>query len=45
MGLTVLPIDVRDRLAGAGLTYREAGATAGDLPAGYHQFTRSLAIG
>jgi uncharacterized protein (UPF0548 family) len=45
MGLTGLPIEVRDRLAGAGLTYREAGATAGDLPAGYHQFTRSRPIG
>jgi uncharacterized protein (UPF0548 family) len=45
MGLTGLPIEKRDRLAGAGLTYREAGATAGDLPAGYHQFTRSRPIG
>jgi uncharacterized protein (UPF0548 family) len=45
MGLTVLPIEARDRLAGAELTYREAGATAGNLPAGYHQFTRSLPIG
>jgi hypothetical protein len=45
MGLTVLPIEVRDRLAGAELNYREVGATAGDLPAGYHQFTRSLPIG
>jgi uncharacterized protein (UPF0548 family) len=45
MGLTVLPIDVRDRLAGAELTYREVGATADNLPAGYHQFTRSLPIG
>jgi uncharacterized protein (UPF0548 family) len=45
MGFTVLPIEVRERLAGAELTYREVGATAGDLPAGYHQFTRSLPIG
>jgi len=45
MGLTVLPIEVRDRLAGAELNYREAGATAGNLPAGYHQFTRSVPIG
>ena len=45
MGLTVLPIEVRDRLAGAELNYREVGATAGSLPAGYHQFTRSLPIG
>ena len=44
-GLTVLPIEVRDRLAVAELTYREVGATAGDLPAGYHQFTRSFPIG
>jgi uncharacterized protein (UPF0548 family) len=41
----VLPIEVRDRLAGAELNYREVGATAGNLPAGYHQFTRSLPIG
>jgi Domain of unknown function (DUF1990) len=45
MGLTVLPIEVRDQLAGAELNYREVGATAGNLPAGYHQFTRSLPIG
>lgn len=45
IGLTVLPIEVRDRLAGAELTYREVGATAGNLPAGYHQFSRSLPIG
>jgi uncharacterized protein (UPF0548 family) len=45
MGLTVLPIEVRDRLAGAELTYREVGTTAGNLPAGYHQFTRSLPAG
>ena len=45
MGFTALPIEVRDRLACAELTYREVGATAGDLPAGYHQFTRSLPIG
>jgi uncharacterized protein (UPF0548 family) len=45
MGLTVLPTEVRDRLAGAKLTYREAGATAGNLPAGYHQFSRSLPLG
>jgi uncharacterized protein (UPF0548 family) len=45
MGLTVLPIEVRDRLADADLTYYEVGATAGDLPAGYHQFTRSLPLG
>jgi uncharacterized protein (UPF0548 family) len=45
MGLTVLSIEARDRLAGAELNYREVGATAGNLPAGYHQFTRSLPIG
>ena len=45
MGLTVLPTEVRDRLAGTELTYRDAGATAGNLPAGYHQFSRSLPIG
>jgi uncharacterized protein (UPF0548 family) len=45
MGLAVLPIEVRNRLADAELTYHEVGATAGDLPAGYHQFTRSLPIG
>ena len=45
MGLTVLPIELRDRLVGAELTYREVGATMGDLPAGYRQFTCSLPIG
>lgn len=45
MRLGVLPAGVRDRLATAELTYREVGATAGDLPAGYHQFTRSVLIG
>ena len=29
MGLTVLPIEVRDRLAGAELTYREVGRDGG----------------
>jgi hypothetical protein len=42
MGLTVLPIEVRDRLADAELTYHELGATRGDLPAGYHQFTKPV---
>jgi uncharacterized protein (UPF0548 family) len=45
MGLTVLPIEARDRLAGAELNYCEVGTTAGNLPAGYHQFTRSVPIG
>src|SRR2546430_14410466 len=30
----LLPIELRDRPAGAELTYREVGATAGGLPAG-----------
>jgi uncharacterized protein (UPF0548 family) len=45
MGVEVLPAEACDRLASAGLTYREAGATAGDLPAGYHHLTRSVPIG
>jgi uncharacterized protein (UPF0548 family) len=45
MGLTVLSSEVRDRLADAELTYHEVGATAGDLPAGYHQLSRSATIG
>jgi uncharacterized protein (UPF0548 family) len=45
VGLGVLPTEVRDRLADAELTYQEVGATAGDLPAGYHQLTRSVLIG
>ena len=45
MRLGVLPAGVRDRLAMAELTYHEVGATAGDLPAGYHQLTRSVPIG
>lgn len=45
MGLAVLPIKVRDRLANAELNYHEVGATAGDLPAGYHQLTRSVLLG
>jgi len=40
MGLTVLPIEVRDRLAGADLNYREAGATAGNLPTLWAQSAR-----
>ena len=32
IGLTALPIEVRDRLAAAERTYGEVGATAGDLP-------------
>lgn len=45
MGLAVLPIEVRDRLANAELTYQEVGATTGDLPAGYHHLKCSVAIG
>jgi uncharacterized protein (UPF0548 family) len=45
MGLTALPIEVRDRLAAAELTYGEVGATAGDLPEGYHQFRQSVPLG
>lgn len=45
MGLGVLPTEVRDRLAGAELTYPEIGATAGDLPAGYHHLTRCVPVG
>jgi len=45
MRVGVLPADVRDRLAVAELTYREVGATAGDLPAGYHQLIRSVPVG
>jgi len=45
MGLTVLPAEARERLAGAALTYREVGATAGDLPKGYHHLTRRVLIG
>jgi uncharacterized protein (UPF0548 family) len=41
----MLPTDVCDRLASAELTYQEVGATAGGLPAGYHQFARSVPIG
>lgn len=45
MGLGLLTIEVRDQLANAELTYQEVGATADDLPAGYHQLTRSVPIG
>lgn len=45
MGLGVLTTEVRDRLASAEPTYQEVGATAGDLPAGYHYLTRSVPIG
>jgi uncharacterized protein (UPF0548 family) len=45
MGLTALPTEARDQLSAAGLTYREVGATAGDLPEGYHHLTRRVLIG
>ena len=45
VGLGLLPSEVCDRLASAELTYQEVGATAGDLPAGYHQLAWSVPIG
>jgi uncharacterized protein (UPF0548 family) len=45
MGLCVLPTEVRDLLVNTELTYHAVGATAGDLPAGYHHLTRSLFLG
>jgi uncharacterized protein (UPF0548 family) len=41
----MLPAVVSDRLADAELTYREVGATARDLPAGYHRLARSVPAG
>ena len=41
----MLPIETRDWLAGAKLTYREVGSTAGDLPARYHHLTQRVPIG
>jgi uncharacterized protein (UPF0548 family) len=45
MGITALRAEVADRLAGAGLTYREAGATAGELPPGYQHIRHRVPIG
>ena len=45
MGLTMLGADAQDRLAAAELTYREVGATAGDLPDGYQHLTRRVVLG
>jgi uncharacterized protein (UPF0548 family) len=45
MGLTMLAPEARDRLTAAGLTYREVGATAGDLPDGYHHLSRRVLLG
>ena len=41
----MLPTGARDRLGAAGLTYREVGATAGDLPEGYHHLSRRVVLG
>lgn len=43
--ITTMPDAVRDRLAGAALTYDQAGATAGQLPDGYHHLRRRVLIG
>jgi uncharacterized protein (UPF0548 family) len=40
-----MPNATRNRLADAGLTYSEVGATVGDLPAGYHHIRRRVTIG
>jgi len=40
VGLTVMPAEIRDRLASTELTYSEVGETAGDLPDGYYHLTR-----
>jgi hypothetical protein len=45
MPLTVMAVEVADRLRGAELTYREAGRTASVLPAGYHHLRRNDLIG
>jgi uncharacterized protein (UPF0548 family) len=39
------PIRLIEQPTDAELTYREVGATAGSLPAGYHHVTRSLMVG
>ena len=41
----MLPIETRDRLAHAELTYREIGRTARSLPAGYHHLYQRVPIG
>jgi len=41
----MLPVETRDRLAQAELTYREVGRTAGNLPAGYHHLNQRVSIG
>jgi uncharacterized protein (UPF0548 family) len=45
IGLTVLSVATRDRLAEARFTYSEVGATAVELPARYHHLSRSVMIG
>jgi uncharacterized protein (UPF0548 family) len=45
VGLTVLPAEIRDRLAETELTYSEVGGTAGDPPDGYYHLTRRVLIG
>src|ERR1039457_635580 len=45
MALTLLTDAVAGRLSAAGLTYGEAGRTAGVLPPGYHHQRRTAAIG
>jgi uncharacterized protein (UPF0548 family) len=41
----MLPIETRNRLAEAELTYREVGRTAGNLPAGYHHLNQRVLVG
>jgi uncharacterized protein (UPF0548 family) len=45
VGPDVLPVEVASRLGSAELTYREVGSTRGDLPTGYHHFSRQVPIG
>jgi uncharacterized protein (UPF0548 family) len=45
MGVTAMSAKTRDRLTEVGFTYSEVGATAGQLPAGYHHLTRRVVIG
>jgi uncharacterized protein (UPF0548 family) len=45
MPLVVMAAGQAGRLRAAGLTYREAGQTAGVLPPGYHHLRRSAVIG
>lgn len=45
MGLVIMSAATRDRLAEAGFTYGEVGATAGQLPAGYRHLARRVVIG